>query len=240
MYGFWVHNCLLWPCRALDPQDPMLTATYRRMERMSNDWGGGMFSEGQGGYWPYIGVDRAVSYIYRDEPDKAVDCFCAYVDVAGGTLSWGEGYGNVIAGGDQPHFWADAQYVNLFRHLFATEDGSTLLLTPATLRRWQRGDSDKGVRVTRLPTEFGDLDLAVQPRPDGGRIDYAFKVAARGDQASRPLDKIVVNARTPRGRRVSEVRIDGQPASAFAREAVILAHPERGREYHLEFTVARE
>jgi hypothetical protein len=61
------------------------------MERMSHDWGGGLFSEGQGSYWPYIGVDWALSYILRGEPDRALDYFCAYVDKAGGTLSWGEG-----------------------------------------------------------------------------------------------------------------------------------------------------
>jgi hypothetical protein len=58
MYGFWAHNCLVWPCRCIDPREPMLTATWRRMEWMSDLWGGGMHSEGQGGFWPYIGVDR--------------------------------------------------------------------------------------------------------------------------------------------------------------------------------------
>ena len=48
------------------------------------------------------------------------------MDKAGGTFSWGEGYGYVMAGGDQPHFWADGQYVNLFRHLFVMEDGASL------------------------------------------------------------------------------------------------------------------
>src|ERR1035441_1373109 len=68
MYGFWAHCCLLWPCRALDPHDPMLSATWRKMEQMSQSWGGGLFSESQGGYWPYIGVDWALSYILRGEP----------------------------------------------------------------------------------------------------------------------------------------------------------------------------
>jgi hypothetical protein len=58
----------------------------------------------------------------------------------------------VIAAGDQPHFWADAQYVNLFRHLFAMEDGSTLLVTPALFRRWHQGD--KPVIARNLPTHF--------------------------------------------------------------------------------------
>ncbi len=39
----------------------MLTATLSKMEYMGQTWGGGMHSEGPGGFWPYIGVDRAVS-----------------------------------------------------------------------------------------------------------------------------------------------------------------------------------
>ena len=108
MYGFWAHNCLVWPCRCIDPHDPMVTATLRHMEWMSDNWGGGMHSDAQGEFWPYIGVDRAVSHLLRGERDRALDYFCAYTDTAGRTFSWGEGYSGVTAGGDQPHFWADA------------------------------------------------------------------------------------------------------------------------------------
>ena len=53
----------------------MLSATWRKMEQMSGAWGGGLFSEAQGGYWPYIGVDWALSYILRGEPDRTLDYF---------------------------------------------------------------------------------------------------------------------------------------------------------------------
>ncbi len=235
MYGFWAHNCLLWPCRALDPHDPMLDATWRRMEMMSQLWGGGMFSEGQGGFWPYIGVDRAVSYLLRGEPDRALDYFCAYTDTAGGTLSWGEGYANLLAGGDQPHFWADAQWVNLFRQLFAFEDGSSLWLTPALFRRWHQGN--RPVAVTGLPTHFGSLDLRIQPQPDGGAIRYRIRIVPRGDQAARALDKIVLYPRVAGGRAIGRVTVDGQPIHQFTRDAVILAAPKRGPEMEVAVEV---
>ena len=231
MYGFWAHNCLVWPCRAIDPQDPMLTATWRRMESMSNRWGAGMHSEGQGGFWPYIGVDRAVSYLLRGEPDRALDYFCSYTDTAGGTLSWGEGYSNLTAMGDQPHFWADAQWVNLFRQLFAFEDGNSLWLTPALFRRWH--EKDQRVSVSRLPTHFGELDLTIEPRPDGRSIRYEVRLTPRGDQGSRPLEKIVLSPRIPGGRAIERVILDGRPLATFSRDAVILAGPERGRTLQL-------
>ena len=228
MYGFWAHCCLLWPCRALDPHDPMLSATWRKMEQMSGAWGGGLFSEAQGGYWPYIGVDWGLSYILRGEPDRTLDYFCAYVDKAGGTLSWGEGYGYVMAGGDQPHFWADAQYVNLFRHLFVMEEGSTLLVTPALFRRWHQGD--KPIIVRGLPTHFGDVDLKIQPTPAGDQLSYTMKITPRGDQKQRELAKIVLYPRTANGRAIGSASVDGKPATGFTDTALVIPKPPRDRE----------
>ena len=237
MYGFWAHCCLLWPCRALDPHDPMLSATWRKMEQMSQAWGGGLFSESQGGYWPYIGVDWALSYILRGEPDRTLDYFCAYVDKAGGTLSWGEGYGYVMAGGDQPHFWADGQYVNLFRHLFVMEDGSTLLVTPALFRRWHQGD--KPVIVRGLPTHFGDVDLRIQPTPRGDQLSYTIKITPQGDQKQRELSRIVLYPRTPTGRAIASASIDGKPASGFTDTALVISKPPRDREIRVTVRTAQ-
>ena len=232
MYGFWAHNCLVWPCRSIDPQDPLLTATWRRMEGMSNQWGGGMHSEGPGGFWPYIGVDRAVSYLLRGEPDRTLDYFCAMTDTAGGTFSWGEGYSNLIAGGDQPHFWADAQWINLFRQLFAFEDGSSLWITPALFRRWQ--EETRPIRVTGLPTHFGTLDLCIQSEPGHNLIRYRMTITPHGDQNARPLEKIVLSPRIPGGRAIAQVAVDGRPVQDFTRDTVILPHPKRGTELRIE------
>jgi hypothetical protein len=237
MYGFWAHCCLLWPCRALDPHDPMLSGTWRKMEQMSQAWGGGLFSEAQGGYWPYIGVDWALSYILRGEPDRTLDYFCAYVDKAGGTLSWGEGYSYVMAGGDQPHFWADGQYVNLFRHLFVMEDGSTLLVTPALFRRWHQGD--KPVIVRGLPTHFGDVDLRIQPTPKGDQLSYTIKITPRGDQKQRELSRIVLYPRTATGRAIASASIDGKPASGFTDTALVIPKPPRDREIRVTVRTAQ-
>jgi hypothetical protein len=231
MYGFWAHNCLVWPCRSIDPFDPALQATYRHMESMSNLWGGAMHSEGAGGFWPYIGVDRAVSHILRGEPDKALDYFCAYTDTAGGTLSWGEGYANLTAGGDQPHFWADAQWVNLFRQLFVFEDDRALWLTPALFRRWHQ--PGQRVSVAGLPTHFGRLDLGIEPQPDGRRIAYTVRLAPQGDQLRRNLERMVLYPRIPGGRAIQRVTIDGAEHRQFTRDSIVIAAPKRPALMHV-------
>jgi hypothetical protein len=241
MYGFWAHNCLIWPCGAIDPHDPMMTATLRHLERLSDNLGGGVHTDGpagylggdqspnsSGGYWPYIGVDRAIGHLVRGERERALDYFCAYTDVAGGTFSWGEGYSNLIASGDQPHNWADAYWLILFRDLFAFEDGSTLQITPALLRRWH--EPGQHVDVSGLATHFGDLALKIEPRPDGRTIDYTIRITPKGDQANRPLDKVVLYPRIPDGLAIGKVTLDGEDIKEFTRDSVILASPVRGKE----------
>ena len=238
MYGFWAHNCLVWPCRSIDPHDPMVTATLRHMEWMSNTWGGGVHSDGKGSYWPYIGVDRAMSHLVRGERDRALDYFCAYTDVAGGTLSWGEGYSGLTAQGDQPHNWADVFWLILFRSLFAFEDGGTLEISPALFRRWH--EQGQHVAVSKLPTHFGILDLAIEPQPDGRTIDYVIRVTPQGDQRQRPLDRIVLSPRIPNGRAIEGVSVDGRDLKSFSRDRVLLADPSRDAEIHVSVRASAE
>ncbi len=227
MYGFWAHNCLVWPCRCIDAHHPLLSATWRKMERMSDTWGGGLHSEAEGSFWPYIGADRAVSYLLRGEPERALDYFCAFTDTAGGTLSWGEGYSHVIAGGDQPHFWADGQWLNLFRQLFVFEDGHSLWLTPALFRRWHAGGHR--VQAAGLATHFGRLDLDIVADDTGDTLEYRIRIAPQGDQAARPLDKLVLYPRIADGRPVRRVVVDGQPQTTFSHNTVVVAAPPRDR-----------
>jgi len=227
MYGDWAHNALVWPCGAIDPHDPMWTATLRHLDYQTQTSGGGVHVD-----WPYIGVDRAISYLLRGEPEKTLDYFCAYTDVAGGTFSWGEGYWGVFAGGDQPHNWADDMWLILFRSLFVFEDGDTLMLTPALFRRWH--EENRIVRAHNLPTHFGVLDLDIQSDETGSSVEYRFRIAPQGDQADRSLAKIALFPRIMNGRPVNDVRVDDQPITTFFHDSVLLPNPKRGDWIHVQ------
>ena len=94
------------------------------------------------------------------------------------------------------------------------------------------------MRLSKLPTEFGELDLTIEPRPDASLIDYRFKLTPVGDQRNRNLEKIVVNARTPQGRKVTAVRINGQADEHFINDLVLIPHPAREKEYWLKISMA--
>jgi hypothetical protein len=81
-----------------------------------------------------------------------------------------------------------------------------------------------------LATHFGDLDLKIEPKPDGKTIDYTIRITPKGDQASRPLEKIVLYPRIPGGRAIGKVTFDGKDVKEFTRDTVILASPKRGEE----------
>jgi hypothetical protein len=222
---------LVWPCRAIDPQDPMWIATHRHMDYSIQSSGGGIY-----GGWPSIGMDQAMSYLLRGEPDKTLDYFCSYTDSANSVFCWGEGgYDRMVACGDQPYNWADANWIILFRNLFVFEDGDNLLLTPALFRRWHQGD--KTIVAEGLPTYFGVLDLKIKPNDGGSEIQYTVKVTPKGDQSKRPLSKIILFPRSAMGRAIESAKLNGKEIDSFSRNQVILPRPDRNRTMEIQVRI---
>jgi len=220
MAGMWTFTPLVYPCRVMPPHDPLAAATFRRMESYARQYGSGLSSEGPGSFWPYISVDWGISYILRGEPDRAVDVFCAYVDNAGPTMGWAEGYSSAanVGGGDQPHGWATAQYIHFLRSLLVMEEGDVLHIAPATFRSWLAGT--RPVRVTGAPTHFGTLTYTIQPEPNRGRVRAEIELDAR----TRPR-QIVLHLRMPEGRTIRSVEVNGKRLASFLPEAILIDSP---------------
>jgi len=220
MFGLWTFTPLVYPCRVFAPHDPLIEATCRRIETNAHRYGSGLVSEGPGSFWPYISVDWGISYILRGEPDRAVDVFCAYVDNAGPTMGWAEGYasGSNTGGGDQPHGWATAQYIHFLRNMLLMEDGDVLHIAPATPRRWMTGPQP--ISVTNAPTHFGPVSYTIRPAPEEGRVRVDMKLAA--DRRPR---QVVLHLRMPDGLRLKETKVNGKEVTSFLPEAVLIDHP---------------
>jgi hypothetical protein len=217
MAGLWTFTPLVYPCRVFAPHDPLMTATLRRMETYAQRYGSGQLSEGPGGFWPYISVDWGIGYILRGEPDRAIDTFCAYVDNAGPTMGWAEGYSSAanVGGGDQPHGWACGQYVHFLRQMLIMEQDDVLHIAPATPRWWLRGP--RPIRVKDAPTHFGSVSYSIQPDLASGRVvvDVATTVRTRPRQ-------IVAHLRLPDGLKLRSVAIADKPVLSFTDEVVLL------------------
>ena len=59
--------------------------------------------------------------------------------------------------GDMPHTWVGSGYINAIRGMLVTESDGKLLLLRGAPESWVRNGS--GIRIERLPTYFGPLDL---------------------------------------------------------------------------------
>jgi hypothetical protein len=94
------------------------------------------------------------------------------------------------------------------------------------------------VQVRGLPTHFGDLDLTIQPDPEGGRIDYRIRIAPRGDQARRELTRIVLSPRVPEGRGVAGMTVDGNLSNSFTDGVVVIPNPPRDRELKVRLSLS--
>ena len=109
------------------------------------------------------------------------------------------------------------------------EDENTLMITPATFRRWTRGPVP--VEVHNLPTQFGDLDLTITA--DGGTADYSISLKPQGGQERRRPDRILLYPRVCDGERIASVEIDGQPFAAYATDVIFLPEPGRRSSYNV-------
>jgi len=98
--------------------------------------------------------------------------------------------------GDMPHTWVGSGYVSSVRTLFAYEDGDRLILAAGIPLEWMR----EGVRISRLPTQFGTVDYQIGSA--GGTVRMSI-----GGEANAPGGVVVV---LPPELRSGSVRLNGE------------------------------
>ena len=223
--GTWPGSSLVYPLEVFDPFDPLIDGWYRFREIEAAEQGGLMG-------FPYIYADWVISYIRRGQPDRYVDLFGSYVDSASTMLGWSEGQNlyfpytadfetartAVLGAGDMPHAEACSNYIILLRNLFVHEEGETLHLAPATPRRWMAQDQPFGCEAA--PTYFGKVTLEI--RPDRDRETIHARVSLDPD---RKPAKVLLHLRTPEGRGLRSVELNGKPCATFAGDTIILPDP---------------
>jgi len=109
--------------------------------------------------------------------------------------------------GDMPHTWIGAEFAAAIRRMLVREDGETLELLRAAPDDWWKGE---GVRLLRLPTAFGALDLRAWRQnsqaivelaltgPPPARVTLRYPGAKRAEADGKPceIDRDVIASQT--------------------------------------------
>ena len=217
-------GALIWPCRAINPIDPLTNALFSYREDEGRRTGGLLT-------WPYIFVEQGVAYIHRGQPERSVDLFYTYLSNAGGTYDWGECLSlqrqydefdpprtGLSDNGESPHTWATALFIEWFRQMLLLENGDQLHLAPATPRKWLA--QTRPIVVQDAPTYFGPVFYRLQADPDQTTIRGEVKL----DPKRKP-QKLLIHIRGPGGRGLQSVKLNGKSWDSFHGDTIIVPEP---------------
>jgi hypothetical protein len=182
----WGNTETLWPTKLFDRDDPRVGAHTAFVEK---EFTGG-YVEGtirwkaqgmEDAIHPYMGAYTVMNTLVRGEVEKAVESFYWYLLHTSAANAFPEGiyYKRRVAWNDTiPHVTGACNYAILLRHMLVHEDGGDLHLL-AAVPDWWLGEG-KQIRLERLPTHFGNIDLTVEGGARG------VKVALTGPTRERP------------------------------------------------------
>jgi hypothetical protein len=165
----WGALAALYPCRFLEPQNPMMTNTLAYMERDSRE---DLYHFDPDSVWTYITADWATCYLLRDELTSFYRFFNGYVSHAAPTNVWVEiiHIKSRLGVGDMPHGWAAAQYMLLHRHALVFENQKYLELCWGVQQSWL--DDGSRIVLKRAPTRFGKLDFELKRSGQALLLEY--------------------------------------------------------------------
>lgn len=173
----WGNTETLWPTRLFERDDPRVGASTAFVEK---EFAGG-YVEGtirwrapktEDAIHPYMGAYTVMNTLIRGEADKVVESFYWYLLHTSAANAFPEGifFKRRFAWSDTiPHVTGASNYAILLRHMLVHEDGDELHLL-AAVPDWWLADG-KEIRIERLPTHFGPMDLRVQGSARGVHVE---------------------------------------------------------------------
>ncbi|MEA2733823.1 MAG: hypothetical protein QOE14_274, partial [Humisphaera sp.] len=177
------------------------------------------------------GMRYALLLLRRDEPDRALVSF--YGKLAHGftrdTFIGGEGsdvvpldeFGRLMY--LPPNSAANASFLQQLRYLLVqdydlNDDGraETLRLAFATPRAWLKNGAR--IRVTKAPTEFGDVSFVIESALKDGRIDADVTIPER-----QTPEKVLLRLRLPDGKQIASATANGKKVGVEKGETIDLS-----------------
>jgi len=172
----WGNTETLWPTEIFKRDDPRVAASS---DHVREDFGGG-FIEGTiqwrgvpGAIHPYMGAYTTMVDLVRGNDEKVVEDFYWYMLHSTAAHAFPEGiyYGSRYAWNETaPHVTGASNYAIMLRHMLAHEQGDELHLLEAVPDWWLAEGEE--IRVERLPTHFGPMNLVVRGTGRGVRVEF--------------------------------------------------------------------
>jgi hypothetical protein len=200
---------------ALAPDTPLA-------DSLLNDHEDNLYLHGWGMANEPVYNQQATAYLLRDDAKAAIRAFysmtaCAFshsvFEPVEHRWTWGQYFGPPST---------DGAWFELYRQMLIRElDDDTLLLLPATPRKWL--DDGQKIEVERAPTYFGKISLAVQSHSADG------KLLAEMDLPDRVRPKaVLLRLRHPQNRKLQTVTLNGRNWTDFdvEKEWIRIPHPE--------------
>lgn len=199
----WGNTETLWPTRLFAATDPRIKASS---DFLRKDFEGG-FVEGtirwkakdmEDAIHPYMGAYTVMDTLARGDGEQVVEDFYWYLVHSTAANAFPEGIYSRrrFAWSDTiPHATGAANYAILLRHMLVDEDGHDLHLLPAVPDWWL--EDGREIRIERLPTHFGVMDLLVRGTKAGVDVHFTAPLRERPKHVvlhlpqSRPLGAAV-------------------------------------------------
>ena len=172
----WGNTETLWPTELFKRNDPRVGALSRHVRE---DFAGGYIEgtiqwKGTGNVeaiHPYMGAYTTMTDLVRGRDEQVVEDFYWYLLHSTAAHAFGEGiyYKKRMAWSHTiPHVTGACNYAIMLRHMLVHEAGDELHLLSA-VPDWWLGDGEE-IRVQRLPTHFGRMNLTVRGKARGVEV----------------------------------------------------------------------
>ncbi|MBC7327767.1 discoidin domain-containing protein [bacterium] len=198
--GFdWANLKSVYPCRVLEPMDPMVTATIKKV-REQNFNEGLMTYAGLDNLHGYIGIDVPQTELIRGEKDKVIDAFYSlllHTTATNGGFEMCSASSRDFGLNLTPHGCFAGKFLDLLRNMLVREEGNELHLFSCLPQAWIK--PGETISFLNVPTNFGMISLRLNVLVDGGKLSLTTAWL-------EPPEKIVIHApagyRFPNGEKI--------------------------------------
>jgi hypothetical protein len=198
----WGNTETLWPTPLFDLKDARVAALSRFLRR---EFDGG-FVEGiirwgktdQGVIHPYMGAYTTMADLIRGDHEQVVEDFYWYLLHSTAAHAFPEGiyYRRRFAWSETiPHVTGACNYAIMLRHMLVHEQGEELRLLSTVPDWWLEAGQE--IRIERLPTWFGELNLLVRGTAGGVEVKLdppkrtpPQRIVLHLPETRRPIDRL--------------------------------------------------